>query len=203
MSLQLSSSESIWKLANGTDTELWSGQGARVSGAPAISPDGRNIAFSVRQSGKTLLYVVQSDGTNAWIVTDSLDLQGSPAWAMANRSPRRPTITASRTSSACPSMVGLPSHSLAVLDRPAWAPDGRFLVYSGPDIGTTFSVKAVSAEASASLPTLTLTRGADTSSFCLEDVTSSSFEEISNIRISAGSTSKPVPNAVDQPLSRL
>jgi Tol biopolymer transport system component len=44
---------------------------------------------------------------------------------------------------------------------PAWAPDGRFVVYSGPDIGTTFSVKAVTAQAAPhSLPTLTLTRGA-------------------------------------------
>jgi hypothetical protein len=42
-----------------------------------------------------------------------------------------------------------------------WAPNGRFLVYSGPDIGITFSVKAVTADAAArSLPTLTLTRGA-------------------------------------------
>jgi hypothetical protein len=44
---------------------------------------------------------------------------------------------------------------------PAWAPDGRFVVYSGPDIGTTFSVKAVTSEAAVqSLPPLTLTRGA-------------------------------------------
>ena len=44
---------------------------------------------------------------------------------------------------------------------PAWAPDGHFVVYSGPDIGTTFSVKAVTAEAAAHpLPALTLTRGA-------------------------------------------
>jgi Tol biopolymer transport system component len=44
---------------------------------------------------------------------------------------------------------------------PAWAPDGRFVVYSGPDIGTTFSVKAATADAAAHpLPALTLTRGA-------------------------------------------
>jgi Tol biopolymer transport system component len=44
---------------------------------------------------------------------------------------------------------------------PVWAPDGRFAVYSGPDIGTTFSVKAVTAEGAAHpLPALTLTRGA-------------------------------------------
>ena len=41
---------------------------------------------------------------------------------------------------------------------PAWAPDGRFLVYSGPDIGTTFPVKAVAADGSPySLQNLTLT----------------------------------------------
>jgi Tol biopolymer transport system component len=43
---------------------------------------------------------------------------------------------------------------------PAWSPDGRFAVYSGPDIGTTFSLRAVTADAAAHpLPALTLTRG--------------------------------------------
>ena len=44
---------------------------------------------------------------------------------------------------------------------PAWSPDGKFVVYSGPDIGTTFSVKAVTTDAAPHpLPALTLTRGA-------------------------------------------
>src|SRR5262249_33307510 len=44
---------------------------------------------------------------------------------------------------------------------PAWSPDGRLVVYSGPDIGTTFTVKAVTDGAGAlSVPALTLTRGA-------------------------------------------
>src|SRR6267378_2325510 len=47
--------ESIWKLANGTGTELWSGQGAQIFGGPAISLDGRYIVFSVRQHGLRLL----------------------------------------------------------------------------------------------------------------------------------------------------
>jgi hypothetical protein len=43
----------------------------------------------------------------------------------------------------------------------AWAPSGQFLVYSGPDVGTTFSVKAVSADgAPRPMPNLILTRGA-------------------------------------------
>jgi Tol biopolymer transport system component len=156
-------SESIWKLANGTSTELWSGQGARVFGGPAISSDARYIAFSVRQQGRTLLYVMQADGTNARIVADSLDLQGAPAWA-----PDGQSITSAADDHGVPHLFRVPvdgrSPALFVKEYsvdPAWAPDGRFVVYSGPDIGTTFSVKAVTAEAAAHpLPALTLTRGA-------------------------------------------
>ena len=155
--------ESIWKLVGGTATELWSGQGAQVFGGPAIAPDGRNIAFSIRQHGQTLLYVMQADGTNARVVTDSLDLQGAPAWA-----PDGQSITAAADDHGVPHLFRVPidGRSPASFVReysvdPAWAPDGRFLVYSGPDIGTTFSVKAVTAEAAIQpLPALTLTRGA-------------------------------------------
>jgi Tol biopolymer transport system component len=155
--------ESIWKLANGAATELWSGQGAQILGGPAIAPDGRNIAFSIRQRGKTLLYVMHADGTNARMLTDSLDLQGAPAWA-----PDGQSITLAAGDHGVPHLFRVPINGRAPVSfvreysvDPAWAPDGRFVVYSGPDIGTTFSVKAVTAEAAPhSLPTLTLTRGA-------------------------------------------
>jgi Tol biopolymer transport system component len=156
-------SESIWKLANGTGTELWSGQGAQVFGGPAISTDGRYIAFSVRQHGRTLLYMMQADGTGARIVSDSLDLQGAPAWA-----PDGQSITSAAVDHGVPHLFRVPvdGRSPAPLVQeysvdPAWTPDGRFVVYSGSDIGTTFSVKAVTSEGEAHpLPALTLTRGA-------------------------------------------
>ncbi len=156
-------SESIWKLVNGVGTELWSGQGAQVFGGPAISPDGRNIAFSVRQLGQMLLYVMQADGTNARIVTDSLALQGAPAWA-----PDGQSITSAADDHGTPHLFRVPldGHSPVPIVRefsvdPAWAPDGSFAVYSGPDIGTTFAVKSVTADAATHpLPALTLTRGA-------------------------------------------
>jgi Tol biopolymer transport system component len=156
-------SESIWKLANGTGTELWNGLGAQILGGPAISLDGRYIAFSVRQLGRTLLYVMQADGTNARIVADSLDLQGAPAWAPDGRS-----ITSAAGDHGVPRLFRVPvdgrSPALFVQEYsvdPTWAPDGRFVVYSGPDIGTTFPVKAVTADAAAHpLPALTLSRGA-------------------------------------------
>jgi Tol biopolymer transport system component len=156
-------SESIWKLAKGTGTELWSAQGARIFGGPAISADGRKIAFSVQQGGQALLYVMQADGSNARVVADSLDLEGAPAWA-----PDGQSITSAVDDHGAPHLLRVPVDgrppALFVQEYavdPAWAPDGSVVVYSGPDIGTTFSVKAVSADGAAHpLPPLTLTRGA-------------------------------------------
>ena len=155
--------ESIWKLANSNSTELWRGEGAQVFGGPSISPDGRYVAFSVRQNAKTLLYVMQSDGTNAHSVSNSLDLQGAPAWTPDSRS-----ITSAANDHGTPHLFRIPANGGSptpfVRDYsvdPAWSPDGRLVVYSGPDIGTTFSVKAAAADATPrTLPALTLTRGA-------------------------------------------
>ncbi len=156
-------SESIWKLANSASTELWRGEGAQIFGGPAISPDGRSIAFSVRQHGRALLYIVEADGTKAHIVTDALDLQGSPAWA-----PDGQSITSAADDHGTPHLFRIPinGRSSTLFSReysvdPAWSPDGRFVIFSGPDIGTTFSIKAVTADAAPHpLPPLTLTRGA-------------------------------------------
>jgi Tol biopolymer transport system component len=157
-------SESIWKRANGADTELWTGRGAQIIGGPAISPEGGRIAFSVRQRSQTLLYAMQADGTNARVVADSLELQGSPAWTPDGRS-----ITSAANDHGVPHLFQVPADGgrATVFLRdfsidPAWQPSGRFVVYSGPDIGTTFSVKAVTPEGvTHPLPRLTtLTRGA-------------------------------------------
>jgi hypothetical protein len=106
---------------------------------------------------------MQADGTNARVVTDSLDLQGSPTWG-----PDGQSILTAASDRGVPHLFRVPlgGRSPAPFVQeysvdPAWAPDGRFVVYSGPDIGTTFSVKAVTGEgATRPLPALTLTRGA-------------------------------------------
>jgi Tol biopolymer transport system component/DNA-binding winged helix-turn-helix (wHTH) protein len=155
--------DSIWKLSNGTARELWTGKGAQIFGGPSISPDGRSIAFSAAQHGQKFLYVMETDGANARIVSDSLDLHGSPAWEPGGQS-----ITSAAVERGIPHLFRIPidrrAPSLFVREYsvdPVWDPAGRFVVYSGADIGTTFSVKAVTAAAAAyPLPSLTLTRGA-------------------------------------------
>jgi Tol biopolymer transport system component len=163
---------SIWKIAGGTSTELWRGTGARIFGGPEIDRNGRRVAFSVEQQGRTLLYVMNVDGTQPHVVASSLSLLGSPAWQ-----PSGDGLTSSASVNGTPRLFRItldgsvvPLGSDYAID-PAWSRDGRFAVYSGPDIGTSFALKAVTpASAPYALPrNLTLTRGARRVRFLEQD----------------------------------
>jgi Tol biopolymer transport system component len=161
-------SDSIWKLQGDRATELWSAPDTRIIGGPAIARDERRIAFSIRRSGQTLLYVANADGTDARIVTRSLELQGAPAWT-----PDGQSITVAAVVDGIPRLFNVPVDGrppTPLVEEysvdPVWSPDGDVVVFSGADIGTKFAVKAVKADGSAyRLPNLTLTRGARHLSF--------------------------------------
>jgi Tol biopolymer transport system component len=155
--------EGIWKLADGAATELWSAPEARVVGGPAIERSGGRITFVSEEQGRTRLLVMDEDGRNVRALAESLDIRGAPAWA-----PDGESITVAAYQDGVPRLMSvsldarttrplLSEHSI----DPTWSPDGRFLAYSGPDVGTTFAVKAVSADGRPyPVPDLTLTRGA-------------------------------------------
>jgi Tol biopolymer transport system component len=155
--------QGIWSLTHGTTHEIWSSTNARVVGGPAIAPDGRRIALSVEHDGRMFLYMMDDDGSHVRVLADSLELRGNPGWAPDGQSivsavvrDGEPRLTRIFLNGDAP----LPLVSEYSVD-PVWSPDGRFLVYSGADVGTTFPLRAAAADGRPySLPSVMLTRGA-------------------------------------------
>ena len=160
-------SDSLWKVVDGAAAEVWSAApGAKIVGGPAISVDGGRLAISVSEPGQSRLYVMNADGTNSCVANDSLALRGAPAWSPDGRSLL--VTAADATGTPCVHRVPLDGGApTAVLSEysvdPIWArsADGSFFIYSGPDIGTTFEVKAATSDGTPyRFPNLVLTRGA-------------------------------------------
>jgi Tol biopolymer transport system component len=156
-------SEGIWTQTQGASREIWSSTHSVIAGSPAISPDGRQVAFITRDGERTVLRVIDKDGSHARVIADSLALRGNPAWAPDGKSivsavvrDEEPRLTSIFLDGAAP----VPLVSEYSLD-PVWSPDGQFLVYSGADIGTTFPLRGAARDGRPyALPTLILTRGA-------------------------------------------
>jgi Tol biopolymer transport system component len=159
-----SGADGIWKLGDGEKpTELWNGRDGRIVAAPAVAPNGRQLAFTVRRTGATRLHVMNADGSGVRQIDEALDVRSAPAWSPDGR---WIAVAANRGGQLglfkLPIGGGVPIllASGFALD-PVWSPSGRFLIYSGADVGTTFTLKAVAADGSPyPLPELVLSRGA-------------------------------------------
>ena len=153
----------VWRLANGVPTELWNDAEADRIGAPAIAPDGRRIAFTVERHGTTQLYVIDSDGGNARLVSSTLALRGDLAWTPDSQAvvgaivkDGEPNLSKIRLDGAPPQPMTT-DYSL----NPVWSPDGKYLVYSGADVGMRFPLRATAPDGRAyGMASLILTRGA-------------------------------------------
>ena len=155
--------EGIWKLTDAGASEIWTAPGARVIGGPAITRDGSLVAFAADTNGRARLFAMNADGSAARVISEALEPRGTPAWAPDARSlivpvtlDREPRLVRVWLDGPAPTpLVG--HHSV----DPTWAPDGDWLLYSGPDVGTTFQVHAVGLDGKPRpFKELTLSRGA-------------------------------------------
>ena len=155
--------QGIWTLSQGTMREIWHDARSRITGAPALSPDGARIAFTVDDGTRTRLLAMNKDGAHLTTLTESLRLQGNPVWSPDGQSVVSAVVNNGEPRLTRIHLNGEPPVTLLgeYSVDPVWSPDGRFVVYSGPDIGTTFPVRAAAADGRPyAIPSLMLTRGA-------------------------------------------
>ncbi|HYR91899.1 MAG TPA: protein kinase [Terriglobia bacterium] len=160
--------DGIWKFGDATAVELWSGSHGRVQEGATISPDGQRIAFTAQKEGRNRLYLMNSNGTGVTELASSLNVRGAPAWPPVGE---WLTLAADQGKTAGLYKVPLDGEPPIQLigeqaANPVWSPDGRFVVFSGVEVGTTFPLKAATADGKPyDIPELVLSRGANRFSF--------------------------------------
>jgi Tol biopolymer transport system component len=137
----------LWEWKNGMALPLWNGSGGRIAFGAARSPDGKFLAFAVRQDGRNVLHITSIDGTGAHPVAETMDLRGTPSWSPDGQwlAVAADTDDGSRIFKI-PVQGGDPVRLTEVLSfNPVWAPDGsRIVFYDGSGGGATFPLRAVS-----------------------------------------------------------
>jgi eukaryotic-like serine/threonine-protein kinase len=104
---------------------------AGVQAQPAISPDGRSVAFVSNRDGHYNIYVTLVSGGSLVQITNTPDLKESPRW-----SPDGTKLVYSQLNDSgvqdiweVPALGGTPRRLIFDAKDPDWSPDGRSLAY--------------------------------------------------------------------------
>jgi eukaryotic-like serine/threonine-protein kinase len=104
---------------------------AGVQAQPALSPDGRSVAFVSDRDGHYNIYVGLTGGGSLVQITHDADLKSRPMW-----SPDGTTLAYAKLNDSglwdiweVPALGGTPRRVILNATDPAWSPDGHSFVY--------------------------------------------------------------------------
>lgn len=129
--------DGLWRYRDGQGLEIWRGADGRLLEPPAISPDGRRVAFVLRNNGKLRLHLLTADGADLQAAADTLDVRGAAGW-----SPDAKWVVAGGDDAQGSGLFKIPADGGAPVriatgpaQDPVWSPDGSVIVYAGASVG--------------------------------------------------------------------
>ena len=127
---------------------------AGVQTQPALSPDGRSVAFVSNRDGHYNIYVGLASGGTLVQVTSDPNLKSRPSW-----SPDGTRIAFARLNESgvfdvweVPALGGTARRLILNATDPAWSPDGQSLAYENLATGTIWVSSASGANAKQATP---------------------------------------------------
>ncbi len=116
---------------------------------PALSPDGRSIAFVANRDGAYNVYVGVIGGGNLVEITHDAQLKSRPAWTPDGESIAYGRLNASGLWDIwkVPALGGTPRRLVQNADDPAWSPHGQRLAYVRASDGSLWIASATGEDA--------------------------------------------------------
>jgi Tol biopolymer transport system component/predicted Ser/Thr protein kinase len=143
--------DGLWRLQEGQPLEIWKGSEGALLEPPAVSQDGRRAAVVLRRQGKLRLSLISTDGAEQQALAETINVGGSSAW-----SPDAKWIVTGGADVEGPGLFKIPVDGGAPVRlvrgpavNPVWSPDGRLIVYAGPQVATNTPLLAVDPDGSA------------------------------------------------------
>jgi len=137
--------DGLWRFEGGQASEIWKGSEGVLRQPPAVSPDGSQIAISLRRKEKQTLLLIRSDGSTSGSVSAAIDVQGTPSW-----SPDGKWLVTGGNDGQQDGLFKIPIDGGAPVRlttgahrNPVWSPDGTLIVYEGTNVSGSAPLQAL------------------------------------------------------------
>jgi Tol biopolymer transport system component len=137
--------DGLWRHDDGQLLEVWSGAKSALSEVPIISPDGKSIAIALKREGKQHLHIINSDGSNLRLLSDSVDVHGTSSF-----SPDGKWIVSGGYDARGLGLFRISiddGHYEKIIEGdvldPVWSPRDDLIVYSGRQLAGFLTLEAV------------------------------------------------------------
>jgi TolB protein len=147
LTISQGSTPDIYKINYNGDIvgKITNGPSGAMNVEPAVSPDGSKLAFSSDRAGRTMIYTMNSDGSNVKRITFAGQFNASPAWSPDGKKLAFAGQVGSNfdifvvdidgTNMVRLTSANRPNGRPANNEDPSWSPDGRFVMYTSDRTG--------------------------------------------------------------------